>query len=178
VPGPLVDARRHWRPRELYWVTRHGIRMSGMPAWEFRLADRELWDVVAFMQVLPNLNAPQYAQWVARAPAPPACGRELAAPAPLSIPADAQRGRMALHQYACNACHMIPGVTGPQAHVGPSLEGMGSRRLIAGTLANTQGNLAQWLRETQKVKPGTAMPQLGVVEQDALDMAAYLGTLQ
>jgi mono/diheme cytochrome c family protein len=52
LPGPLVDARQHWRPRELYWVTRNGIKMSGMPAWEYRLTDSELWSVVAFMQLL------------------------------------------------------------------------------------------------------------------------------
>ena len=58
------------------------------------------------------------------------------------------------------------------------MDGIGSRTLIAGTLANTPENLARWLRETQKVKPGTAMPQLGVVEEDARDIAAFLGTLR
>jgi cytochrome c1 len=154
--------------------------MSGMPAWEFRLTDQELWDVVAFMQRLPDLNAPQYAQWLARAPVAPACGRELpVAGATATAPTpDVERGRKALYQYACNACHMIPGVTGPQAHVGPSLQGIASRQLIAGTFVNTPENLARWLRETQKVKPGTAMPQLAVVEEDARDIAAYLGTLR
>jgi len=177
LPGPLVDARLHWRPRELYWVTRHGIKLSGMPAWEFRLTDQELWDVVAFMQRLPDLNATQYAQWVARAPVAPACGRDIAPGAAISPP-DPDRGRRALNQHACNACHIIPGITGSNPHVGPSLEGIGGRTLIAGTLANTPENLALWLRETQKVKPGTAMPQLGVPEQDARDIAAYLATLR
>lgn len=174
VPGPLVDARRHWRPRELYWLTRHGIKMSGMPAWEFRLTETELWDLVAFMQRLPDLSAPQYAALAARTPAP-ACGRELA-PAPL-MPASAGRGQRALYQYACNACHTIPGVTGPNPHVGPPLAGMAGRSLIAGTLANTPDNMVRWLQDTQQVKPGTTMPQLGLVEQDARDIAAYLATL-
>lgn len=181
IPGPLVDARRHWRPRELYWVTRHGIRMSGMPAWEFRLSEPELWDVVAFMQRLPDLNAAQYQEWMARTAGAPACGRELPSagvPVVASTAPDRDRGREALSQYACTACHIIPGVTGPDVHVGPSLEGIASRKLIAGTLANTPENLARWLRETQKVKPGTAMPQLGVVQEDARDMAAYLGRLR
>ncbi|HYE39922.1 MAG TPA: cytochrome c, partial [Ramlibacter sp.] len=86
IPGPLVDARRHWKPRELYWVTRHGIRMSGMPAWQYRLQDEELWAVVAFMQRLPDLNAVQYADWMRRAPPAPACG---ASPVPAaSAPVD------------------------------------------------------------------------------------------
>ena len=55
---------------------------------------------------------------------------------------------------------------------------MGQRTLIAGTLANTPANLARWLTDTQQVKPGTAMPQLGVTQRDAQDMAAYLASLR
>jgi cytochrome c2 len=91
---------------------------------------------------------------------------------------DVERGRKALYQHACSACHRIPGVTGSQVHVGPPLEGIGSRQLIAGTLPNTPGNMLRWIRQTQAVKPGTAMPQLGVPEPVARDMAAYLGTLR
>jgi cytochrome c1 len=155
--------------------------MSGMPAWEFRLSDQELWDVVAFLQRLPDLNAAQYQDWIGKAGGAPACGRELSAGGVTmnaSTRPDVKRGHEALSQYACNACHIIPGVTGSDVHVGPSLKGIGSRTLIAGQLANTPENLARWLRETQKVKPGTAMPQLGVVDEDARDMAAYLGTLK
>jgi mono/diheme cytochrome c family protein len=177
LPGPLVDAQRHWRPRELYWVTRNGIKMSGMPAWEYRLGEGEIWDLVAFLQRLPDLNASQYRQWLQRAPAAPACGRGPATP-PLAQTLDVERGRAALHQYACSACHTIPGVTSSQPQVGPPLEGMGSRRLIAGTLANTPDNMALWLLRTQQVKPGTAMPELAVAPQDARDMAAYLETLR
>ena len=178
LPGPLVDARRRWRPRELYWLTRHGIKMSGMPAWQLRLTEDELWSVVAFMQRLPDLDPQQYAQMASRAPAPPACGRELpgAAVPPLTV-GDSKRGQLALFQYACNACHSIPGVVGSATRVGPPLDGIASRALIAGKLPNTQENLVHWLRRTQEVKPHTAMPQLGVTEQDARDMAAYLSTL-
>jgi hypothetical protein len=61
VPGPLVDASDHWRPRELYWITRHGIKMSGMPAWRHHLADEDIWAVVAFLGRLPRLSAREYA---------------------------------------------------------------------------------------------------------------------
>ncbi|CAN7559445.1 c-type cytochrome [Acidovorax sp. LjRoot129] len=180
LPGPLVDARQHWRPRELYWLVRHGLKMTGMPAWEYRLADSEIWDVVAFMQHLPTLNATQYAHWQQRTgaePAMPACGRTTETVAPTTA-VDVQRGRQALHQYACTACHSIPGVTGPAAFVGPPLDRFSTRGLIAGTLSNTPDNMVQWLMHTQKVKPGTAMPELGVAPQDARDMAAYLATLR
>lgn len=176
LPGPLVDAPRHWKARELFWVTRHGIRMSGMPAWQYRLTDAELWSVVAFLQRLPELNATQYSALVRQARAAPQCGVELQEQ-PAQLPGDAKRGQRALFQYACNACHSIPGVTGADVHVGPPLAGIARRTLIAGTLANTPDNLVLWLRATQRVKPMTAMPQLGLSEQDARDIAAYLATL-
>lgn len=177
LPGPLVDAAQHWKPRELYWVTRHGIKMSGMPAWELRMSEAELWAVVAFMQQLPQLNAQQYRDITQPKPAVPACGRERQQ-VPAWAPGDQERGRRALFQYACSACHTIPGVTSSSPQVGPPLEGIGSRTLIAGVLANTPQNLERWLRETQQVKPLTAMPQLEVTEQDARDIAAYLATLR
>lgn len=177
LPGPLVDARQRWQAAELYWLTRHGIRMSGMPAWQHRLTEEEIWSIVAFLQQLPDLSAPQYAQVLAKADPAPACGRVLQADPQRLLPAQAQRGRQALQQYACNACHRIPGVTGADVHVGPPLQGLAGRALIAGTLPNTNANLIRWLRETQQVKPGTAMPQLDVSAQDAADIAAYLLSL-
>jgi len=176
LPGPLVDAQQHWRPRELYWVVRNGIKMTGMPAWQYRMPDAEIWDLVAFMQQLPQLNAAQYAQWSQAATAGSADAGSTGNAAP-TFTVDVERGRQTLHQYACNACHSIPGITGSDVYVGPPLQGMGRRTLIAGTLANTPANLAQWLMHTQEIKPGTAMPQLKVSPRDAQDMAAYLSTL-
>jgi mono/diheme cytochrome c family protein len=60
VPGPLVDASRHWKPGELYWITRHGIKMSGMPGWEFHLSEDDMWATVAFVMQLPTLSAADY----------------------------------------------------------------------------------------------------------------------
>ncbi|MDQ0591591.1 c-type cytochrome [Variovorax paradoxus] len=183
LPGPLVDARHHWKPRELYWLTRHGIRMSGMPAWEFRLSEEDLWSVVAFMARLPDLTPQQYAEATrveatgARGvPARPACGPAAGA-APVQA-GDAERGARALSQYACSACHTIPGITGSSPNVGPPLAGIGGRSLIAGKLANTPDNMVRWLRHTHEVDPLTAMPEMGVAEQDARDIAAYLAALR
>lgn len=88
--------------------------------------------------------------------------------------ADPERGRLALSQYGCQACHVIPGVTGPRVFVGPPLEGMGKRKFIAGSLPNTHDNLVRWIRNPQDVDPLTAMPALDVSARDASDMAAYL----
>ncbi len=66
IPGPLVDATQRWEARELYWVTRNGIKMSGMPAWEYHLREDELWAVVAFVTRLPAMSAQDYRAWTAQ----------------------------------------------------------------------------------------------------------------
>ncbi len=170
VPGPLVNATQHWKPRELYWITRNGIKTSGMPAWEFHLADDDIWSVVAFMQALPALSAPQFQAMLAPLPQAP---KRVAA---IMGPANADRGRVALTQYACNACHKIPGVTGSDVYVGRSLDGLSKRTFIAGHLPNTQEILMRWIMDPQSVDPETAMPMQGVTPQDALDISAYLLT--
>jgi cytochrome c2 len=62
--------------------------------------------------------------------------------------------------------------------VGPSLQGIGGRTYLAGKLPNEPANMIKWIRQPQEVSPGTAMPELGVTEQDGKDIAAYLYTLQ
>ena len=89
---------------------------------------------------------------------------------------DPARGKVALTQHACRACHMIPGVTGSQVYVGRPLGGLAERKFIAGSLPNNQENLVKWIRNPKQVDPLTAMPVLGVSETDARDMAAYLLT--
>lgn len=176
VPGPLVDAARRWHKSELYWITRHGIKMSGMPAWGHHLDEEQLWAVVAFLGQLPNVSAQQYAQ-LAQESAPldhqPQTTRKRAPNPATSI----ERGKVALTQFACRACHMIPGITGSEVFVGPPLDKLAQRRYLAGRLANTDAHLQQWIRDPHAVKPYTAMPNLGVGADDARDMAAYLLSL-
>ena len=57
VPTNLSHAAATHPPEWLYHVTRKGVRMTGMPAWEYRLSDESLWSVVAFLETLP---APRY----------------------------------------------------------------------------------------------------------------------
>ena len=91
---------------------------------------------------------------------------------------DAERGKTAIHQYACVTCHAIPGIVGSNAPVGPPLAGIGTRAVIAGVLPNTGDAMIRWLRSPQSIRPQGAMPNLGVTEQDAADIAAYLATLK
>lgn len=55
-------------PAEEFWVVKHGLKMTGMPAWGVTHSDELLWDVVAFLQKLPELSAEQYQALVKSAP--------------------------------------------------------------------------------------------------------------
>lgn len=90
---------------------------------------------------------------------------------------DASRGERRLVAYGCGSCHVIPGVAAAEGRVGPPLTDFGARTFVAGRLQNEPANLIRWIRDPQGVSPGTVMPDLGVTEQDARDMAAYLYTL-
>ncbi len=88
------------------------------------------------------------------------------------------RGKAVIRRYGCAACHSIPGIAGANGQVGPPLDGIASRTHLAGQRPNTPDNLIRWIRDPQSIQPGTAMPELGVTEQDGKDIAAYLYTLR
>jgi cytochrome c2 len=91
---------------------------------------------------------------------------------------DAENGRLLLRQFGCGACHRIAGVADAQGNVGPPLDGVARRVYLGGVLPNSPGNMARWIREPKAFDPQTAMPELGVSEQHARDMVAYLHTLR
>jgi mono/diheme cytochrome c family protein len=168
-------AARAWRARELYWITRNGIKMSGMPAWQHHLSEAELWAVVAFVLQLPELTPAAYAELMVQAPQ---CRGAEPPGAPGRANDRAERGRLALSMYGCHACHSIPGVSGSQPQVGPPLAGFASGQLIAGRLPYTHDNLVAWIRQPQRFDPRTAMPDHAVTPEHADEMAAYLATLR
>jgi mono/diheme cytochrome c family protein len=55
-------------PEEEFWVVKHGLKMTGMPAWGVTHNDALLWDVIAFLQKLPELTAEQYQAMIKSAP--------------------------------------------------------------------------------------------------------------
>ena len=55
-------------PAEVFWVVKHGLKFSGMPAWGRSHSDDEIWDITAFVLKLPHLTAAQYQEIVAHAP--------------------------------------------------------------------------------------------------------------
>ncbi|HEV2765222.1 MAG TPA: c-type cytochrome [Pyrinomonadaceae bacterium] len=88
------------------------------------------------------------------------------------------RGRDKIRRYGCASCHTIPGVEGADSLVGPPLTRIASRTYLGGVLTNSPEHMIRWIRDPRGVDPLTAMPNLGVTEEDARDIASYLYTLK
>lgn len=101
-----------------------------------------------------------------------ACGQQAAGPQVAG--GDRERGREAIERYGCVACHTIPGIPAYGANVGPPLVNMGRRGYVAGVLPNTPDQMVRWLRDPPAVDPLTAMPNVGLSQAEAADIAAYL----
>lgn len=173
-----------WSDGELFWITRNGLKLTGMPSFSIALEDDEIWAVVAYLRRQVRLSRREYEAMVRSlddgTPLPPDVqwledddrGLRL-----LVTRGDPERGRGLMATYGCGACHVIPGVENARGQVGPPLVRFGERHFIAGTVLNTPEELVAWIVNPQGIEPGTVMPNLGVTADDAIDMAAYLFTL-
>jgi cytochrome c2 len=90
---------------------------------------------------------------------------------------DPEQGALYISEAGCGSCHIIPGIDGAEGLVGPPLDHMGKRIFVAGLLRNTPANMVTWLLDPQEVVPGNAMPDIGLSEEQARDITAYLYTL-
>ena len=62
-PPDLAKAAPLYTPAELFWIVKHGIKMTGMPAWSDH-SDDELWATVGFLEKLPGMSEQDYAKLV------------------------------------------------------------------------------------------------------------------
>lgn len=60
IPANLVETARRWPASHIFWSAKYGIKMTGMPAWQYRLDDGQLWDLVAFIEHLAQLTPRDY----------------------------------------------------------------------------------------------------------------------
>jgi len=106
------------------------------------------------------------------------CGGGPGSQPPPQVPqGNPERGLEAIEARGCGSCHMIPGAANATGLVGPPLIHWSRRGFIAGQLPNNADNLIRWIMDPQGVEPGTDMPDLGISEAEARDIAAYLFTL-
>ena len=98
-----------------------------------------------------------------------------------SIPpaSDSQkRGQQVFLSSTCVMCHAING-TPAGSNIGPNLTHIASRSTIAAaTMANTRDHLAQWIKDSQSIKPGNKMPQNNLSDADLQSLIDYLQSLK
>ncbi|MBV9897644.1 MAG: cytochrome c oxidase subunit II [Chloroflexi bacterium] len=108
------------------------------------------------------------------------------APAPANPPqpapggGDPAVGAQLIQQKGCGGCHTIPNIPGANGTIGPNLAGVASRNRIAGGAVPNNGpnDLKAWIMNPPGLKPGTIMPNLGLTDQEATNIVAYLETLK
>ena len=61
---PNLGRRRIADPSAAFWIIKHGIKMSGMPAWGKSMQDEYIWGMVAFLRQLPDMSEVRYRELV------------------------------------------------------------------------------------------------------------------
>ena len=156
-PPDLQSAMRPWRDRELFWIVRHGIKYTGMPAWPAQQRDDEVWAVVAFLRRLPALDAAGYrALAFGGLHVAPQSGRELA----IRSPTDAEN--------ACARCHGA-GERGPASGLVPILHGQPVEFLTRAIASFAVGRRASGIMQP---------PASDLAPEEAQRVADYYGGLR
>lgn len=145
-PPWLPELAPAWGDAALFWIVRHGIKYSGMPAWPAQGRPDEVWAVVAFLRALPDLDADAYRRLVA--------GPE---PRPLASGSD----EFATVLAGCARCHGRDGAGRPEGGV-PWIGGQDRAYLAATLRAYAEGRRAS----------GIMQPQAAVVPFAQLDRLA------
>lgn len=65
MPPPLAEVAPQWSAKEIFWIVKHGVKMTGMPAFAPTHNDQTVWEITAFVKQLPQMNKAQYAAYEA-----------------------------------------------------------------------------------------------------------------
>jgi cytochrome c553/cytochrome c5 len=128
-PPYLPETVSNWEREELFYIVKHGIKFTGMPAWPSRQRDDEVWAMVAFLRDFPELDAEKYRQLASGEIVPL---RGLLGP---------QNGRERMQNVittSCGRCHGVDGLGGGTAAF-PKLSGQHPTYLAASLQAFASG---------------------------------------
>lgn len=123
---------QHWSDGDLFWIIQNGIRLTGMPAWKGIITDNDIWQIVRFVQALPQQTARAE---LGAAGKPPSQAESIAI------------GRKLYRQEGCFMCHRLDGDGG---NVGPDLSCEAKRH-------RSPDWLVGHFRDPKKYSPGTVM---------------------
>jgi mono/diheme cytochrome c family protein len=67
-PAPELARGIKHTPEQTFWIIKHGVKLTAMPAWGKTHDDQLIWDMVAFIRQLPTMSPDQYKAAIASAP--------------------------------------------------------------------------------------------------------------
>jgi cytochrome c553 len=153
-PPALRQSVSRYEPQELFYIVKHGIKLTGMPAWPALRREDEVWAMVAFLRRLPALDATTYQQIT---------GTAGGANGPMPIERLDVTGKPPdVLEESCRRCHGVDGLGRGGAF--PRLAGQRPEYLLASLRAYARG-------ERQS---GIMQPVASSLQRDAMvRMAAY-----
>lgn len=128
-PPELLDVADRWRDSELFWIVKHGIKYTGMPAWVAQTRDDEVWAVVAFLKALSSMDPDRYNEL-------------LRAPDIAEAQSEVAREAFAL----CGGCHGGPD-DGPRSALIPRLHAQTQDYLASALAAYANGSRASGIMQ-------------------------------
>jgi mono/diheme cytochrome c family protein len=140
-----------------------------MPTFKYTLSDAERWSIVAYVRTLHNNDAPKIEltpEMNRKRPRSARIRKVNLDPDILNNDEQISAGKKVYKKYGCRACHSIGGENG---RIGPALD-------RAGLMSNADW-LYGWIKNTQAIDPRTKMPTLGLTDEEALAIVAYMKTL-
>lgn len=178
TPPPLVMVNKTWGPEDIAWITANGIKMAGMPAFSLGEDRQDLWAITAFVLRMSRLDPEQYQAMKNAIQTNTSAAVNWAMPEEgwdvLRQRGNAARGRASIKRHGCPSCHAISGFGETSASAAPPLRHWGERHYLAGKIINYPYNLVSWLQAPHKVKRDTAMPDVGLDEEEAWNIARFL----
>ncbi|MEZ6132909.1 MAG: c-type cytochrome [Planctomycetaceae bacterium] len=136
TPPLLADAVTAWEANELFYIVKHGVKLTGMPAWPAQDRDDEVWAVVAFLKILPDMQNDEYQSLVSAD----------TQAADDTIPSNLRH----LVTTTCGRCHGADGLGGAH-HVFPVLAGQRKEYLEATLKAFADGSRHSGIMEALAV---------------------------
>lgn len=157
----------------------YGYLVAALYAWKAGTRNNDAGQQMAsLVERMTATDVTAVARYYASLPPPPPARSAISMNRPARGEAARGRAIVASGVHGCTACHAIPGIRGPRGVVGPSLDGLARRSFLAGQLPNNTEVLVAFLRNPAALVPQTGMPDVGLSDQEARDIAAFLFTLE
>ncbi|WP_288142422.1 c-type cytochrome [Mesorhizobium sp.] len=145
--APLIGT---WTDAQLYWIVKHGVRFTGMPAWPSQDRDDEVWAMVAFLRKLSRLDSKTYRQLSSGNPAEDVTFRATAV-----LPSRPGNAAFKMALADCARCHGMEGQG--RSRVMPVIAGQSESYLRASLEAYARGQRPSGIMELAIEKTGSAL---------------------